>query len=319
MADFKVVILDNRYADYKQEQDVLSQIGVEPEIHFPANNRDAILLLKEADGVICNLFNLTSEIITEMDKCRVISRYGVGYDNVDVAAASLKGITVCNVPDYATEDASDHALALLLNCVRKISYRDRKVREGLWNLHSHHPCFRLSGKVMGIVGFGHIGKCLIRKLSGLGFSRIIVFDPMADEKQISLYGSEKVSFDELLSESDCISIHCPLNSDTTKMFDSAAFSKMKKSSILINTARGAIIDEAALCQALANKQLSAAGLDVYEKEPVPMDSPLRCYENITLSDHAAWYSEESLVELKTKAALNVLKVLSGMKSEYSIN
>lgn len=319
MTKFKVVILDDRYSSYNQETEGLSELGIIPEVYWPETEEEAAAVLHDADAVICNLYPLTDKLIRGMDKCRVISRYGVGYDNVDVDAAAEKGIAVCNVPDYAMEDASDHALALLFGCIRKIAYRDRRIREGGWNLHQDQPCFRMAGKVLGVVGYGHIGSTLIRKISGFGFSRILVDDPRADESHIKAAGGQKVSFDDVLTQSDYISIHCPLNSETENMFDAAVFSKMKEGAILINTARGPIVNEDELWKALKSGKLAAAGIDVYNEDPLSAESPLRELDNITMTDHAAWYSEESIVELKTKAARNVIEVLSGAQPSYRVN
>ena len=316
---YKVVILDHRYEHYDQEREILSEIGVVPEICFPSGREEAEARLRDADGVICNLYHMDADVIGMLDRCRVISRYGVGYDNVDVDAASARGIAVCNVPDYAAEDASDHALALLFNCTRKISYRDRKIREGLWNLHNDQPCFRMTGRTLGVVGFGHIGSVLVRKISGFGFSEILIADPRADEERIRRAGGKKVPLDEVLKRSDYISIHCPQKAETVDMFDDRAFGLMKDGAILVNTARGPIVNEAALCRALESGKLAAAGLDVFNDDPLPSDSPLRRFENVTLSDHAAWYSEESIVELKIKAAMNVVEVLSGREPSYKVN
>ena len=319
MPDFKVVILDHRYDHYIQEKDVLAEIGVTPEIYYPADEADAVEMLQDADAVICNLYHLTRAVIEKMEKCRVISRYGVGYDNVDVAAATEKDIVVCNVPDYSMEDASEHALALLFNCTRKIAYRDRKIREGRWNLHNDQPCFRMAGRTLGVIGFGHIGSTLVRKIGGFGFSEILINSPNTDPALIGVAGGRKTDFDELLRRSDYISIHCPLKEDTRGMFDDEAFERMKDGAILINTARGPIVNETALYNALKNGKIAAAGLDVFDDDPLAENSPLRLLDNITLSDHAAWYSEESIVELKTKAARNVVEVLKGLDPPFRVN
>ena len=317
--NFKVVILDHRYEHYDYEKEVLAAIGVTPVVAFPDSRDEAGELLHDADGVLCNLYPMDADVIAMLDKCRVISRYGVGYDNVDVDAAAARGIAVCNVPDYSMEDASDHALALLFNCTRKVSYRDRRVREGQWNLHNDQPCFRMTGRTLGVIGFGHIGSTLVRKISGFGFAEILIDSPNTDPALIGVAGGRKTDLDEVLRRSDYISIHCPLKPDTVDMFDDAAFAKMKDGAILINTARGPIVNEAALCRALESGKLAAAGIDVYNEEPLSPDSPLRRFDNITFTDHAAWYSEESIVELKTKAARNVLEVLEGKEPSYRVN
>ena len=319
MSDFKVVILDHRYEHYEYEKEVLSEIGAEPVVGYPGTVDETSALLSDADAVLCNLFHMDAKVIKMLDKCRVISRYGVGYDNVDVDAASEKGIVVCNVPDYSMEDASEHAIALLFNCTRKIAYRDRKIREGKWDLHRDQPCFRMAGRTLGVIGFGHIGSTLVRKIGGFGFSEILIDSPNTDPALIGVAGGRKTDLDEVLRRSDYISIHCPLKPDTLNMFDESAFARMKGGAILINTARGPIVNENALYNALRSGKIAAAGIDVFDEDPLAADSPLRSLDNITLSDHAAWYSEESIVELKTKAARNVVEVLKGNESPYRVN
>ena len=315
----KIVILDDRYEDYKAEKAVLDVLNAEIRVAMPECPEQASALLSGADGVLCNLYQLNAELIGSMTKCRVISRYGVGYDNVDVSAAAGMGIAVCNVPDYAMEDASDHALALLLNCVRKISYRDRMVRRGEWNLHRNQPSFRMAGKTVGIIGYGRIGSCFVRKISGFGFARILVCDPTADEGAIRDAGAEKVDLTTVLQASDYLSLHCPLNSGTKDMIDDRALSMMKSGAILINTARGPIVNEQALTDALCSGRIAAAGLDVYDEDPLRPESPLRSLDNVTLTDHAAWYSEESIEELKSKAAQNIVDELEGRISAFRVN
>ena len=315
----KVVILDDRYDGYEEETKVLSEIGAEIAVSSAATAEDAADLLRDADAVICNLFPMTAELIKSLEKCRVISRYGVGFDNVDTAAAAERGIPVCNVPDYAREDVADHSLALLLGCVRKIAYKDRMIRAGRWNLHNDQPCYRMAGKVIGIVGFGNIGRTFCRKISGFGFGRILVDDPSKAVREIEDAGAVKVDFATLLAGSDYISIHCPLNAETENMFDDSAFTAMKDGVIIINTARGAIVNEDALIRALQSGKVSGAGLDVFTEDPLPADSLLRRLDNVLLSDHAGWYSEESITELKTRAAFNVLEVLKGGKPLNRVN
>ncbi len=319
MSAYRIIILDNRYSSYEIEKNVLSEINSVPEVCWPSSAAEAKEVLADASAVICNLFNLDAEVISGMEKCKIISRYGVGYDNVDVDAAAERGIAVCNVPDYSMEDASEHALALLFACTRKISYRDRMIRRGRWNLHNDQPCFRMAGRTLGVIGFGHIGSTFVRKISGFGFGEILVDSPNTDPALIGIAGGRKTDLDEILRRSDYISIHCPLKPETVNMFDDAAFAKMKDGAILINTARGPIVNESALCAALAGGKLAAAGIDVYNEDPLRSDSPLRTLDNVTLTDHAAWYSEESIVELKTKAARNVVEVLSGKKPSYRVN
>jgi len=319
MKKFKVVVTDDRYGSYKEENEVLSELDISVEIHTFTSPEEARASLKDADAVLVNLFPLTEDIIDTMENCKVIVRYGVGYDNVDVEAATSKGIWVARVPDYSLEDVSDHALALLLSCVRKIAYKDRMVRQGKWNLHKDQPAFRIAGKTLGLVGFGAIARVMFRKVSGLGLEKVLIYDPYVPHSEIEKLGGIPASLKEITSQSDFISIHAPLTKETEGIIGKAEFAAMKETCILVNTSRGPLVDEKALYQALKTDQIAAAGIDVFNTEPLTPESPLRALENITLTDHAGWYSEESIVELKTKVAANVLSVLKGGKPVYPVN
>lgn len=319
MEKYKVVVTDDRYEDYKEENKVLKELGIEVEIHNLTGPEDAGKVLKDADAVLNNLFPLTKKIISKMDKCKVINRYGVGYDNIDVEAATEKGIWVSRVPDYSLEDVSDHALALLLGSIRKIAYKDRLIRQGKWNLHKDWPSFRIAGKILGLIGFGAISRTLFRKVSGLGLDKVLIYDPFVNADEIEKPGGIAAGLDDLIKNSDYISIHAPLTKETKGMIGKDEFAKMKSSAILVNTSRGPLVNEADLYSALKENRIAAAGIDVYEEEPLPDSSPLRNLDNIILTDHAGWYSEESIVELKTKAARNILEVLKGRKPVYPVN
>jgi D-3-phosphoglycerate dehydrogenase len=319
MAEFKVVVTDDRYGNYDEENAVLKEIGVAVEVHDLGDEAETTRVLKDADGILLNLHRLPASVIGELERCRVISRYGVGYDNVSVEAATAKGIWVARVPDYCLEDVSDQAMALLLGCVRKVAYKDRRIREGAWNLHREQPSYRIAGKTLGLLGYGAIARTLHRKLSGFALGRVLVFDPYLDPKKIGENGAEAVNLRTLLKSSDYISIHAPLSDETRGMIGSRELSLMKKGAILVNTSRGPLVQENALAEALAEGRIAAAGLDVFETEPLPQDSPLRSLDNVILSDHAGWYSEESVSELKTKAAENVLAVLKGGRPVYPVN
>ncbi|MEW5815839.1 MAG: C-terminal binding protein [Spirochaetota bacterium] len=315
---FRVVVTDDRFGSYSEENEVLKELGIEVEVHNLQTEREGKKVLSDVDGIIVNLFPLPASIITELRRCKVISRYGVGYDNVDVTAATKRGIWVARVPDYCIEDVSDHALSLLLSCIRGVAFKDRMVRAGKWNVFPSNRISRIQGKVLGLLGYGGIARCLHKKAAGFGLGKVLVCDPFIGEKAIREAGAEPAAFDTLLKNSDYISIHVPLNNETRGMIGSKEFELMKEDVIIINTSRGPIIDETALYGALKNSQ-KCAGIDVFETEPLPGDSPLRTLENITLTDHAGFYSVESIKELKTKAAGNVLEVLKGNKPLYPVN
>jgi D-3-phosphoglycerate dehydrogenase len=319
MSDFRVMVTDDRFGSYAEEEKVLAGIGARLEVKHFDTEEEAISGLKDADAILTNLFPLTSTVIDKLPRCRVISRYGVGVDNVDIDAATRMGIWVARVPDYCVEEASDQALALLLGCLRKLAYKDRKVREGLWDLHRHFPTHRIAGQTLGLVGFGAVARCLRRKVSGLGLAQILASDPFVPVAAIEKEGCHSVSLASLLSESDFVSVHVPLTPQTKGLIGEKEIALMKPEAILVNTSRGPVLDELALTRALMEKRLGGAGLDVFEKEPLPMDSGLRGLDTVIFSDHTSWYSLESVTELKTKAALNIVNVLSGGKPTYPVN
>jgi len=238
---------------------------------------------------------------------------------VDIKAAGEKGIMVVNVPDYCDEDVSDQAFALLLSCARQTSLRDREVRKGNWNVKLGGPMYRFKGKTFGLAGYGRIPQCLHRKAKGLDFKRVLVADPFIPKEVVEKNGAELVDMDTLLRESDYISAHVPLSDKTKHMFGKVQFAKMKKTAIFVNTARGGIVDTEAIYNALKTKTIAWAGLDVHEQEPVAKNYSLFELDNVILSDHIGWYSEESQVDLQTKAAIAVAEALSGKAPQFVVN
>lgn len=318
MGKYKVIIADSRYGVYDEEKSVLDKIDADVIIESSDNEDKIANVAADADGLIVNLAPITAKVISAMKKCKCVSRYGVGYDNVDTKAIKEKGIFLANVPDYCGEDVSDHAFALFMDCVRKISRKDRHVRAGDWNLVKLQKVYRVAGKTFGFVGFGMIARIFLRKLSGFNLGKIIVYDPYIPKDVIKQAGAEQVELDQLLKESDFISIHAPLLPSTKGLIGAPQFDIMKKTAILVNTSRGPLIDENALISALKENKIGCAGIDVFEKEPLPLESGLRKLDNIVLTDHAGWYSEEAMVELKTKAAQNIADTLLTGKPKYAV-
>ena len=319
MAEFKVLIADSRYDAYTQEEAALRPLDVEIVVERSDDEDRIVEQVADVDGLIVNLAPITARVVGAMTRCKCVSRYGVGYDNVDTAALKAKGIPLTNVPGYCAEDVSDHAFALLMDCVRKVSRKDRAVRRGEWDLAGVQKVHRVSGRTFGFVGYGAIARVFHRKLSGFELGRVLVCDPYVPEETIRDAGARPADFETVLRESDYISLHAPLLPETTGMISEQQFAMMKDTAIVINTSRGPLIDEAALAEALKSGQMGCAGLDVYAGEPLQAESELRNLENVTLTDHAGWYSEESVVELKTKAARNVAEVLQGHPAPYPVN
>lgn len=318
MAKFKVLIADSRYPAYDEEKSVLSKIDAEIIFEHSDEEDRLVAAVADADGVVVNLAPITPKVIAAMKKCKCVSRYGVGYDNVDTAALKEKGIYLANVPDYCGEDVSDQAMALLLDCVRKVSRKDRHVRAGEWNLSGLQKVYRMTGKTFGFVGFGMIARIVHRKLAGFNLGRVLVADPFVTPEIAGKAGVEVVDLDTLCRESDFMSVHAPLLPTTRGMIGEKQLDLMKSTAIIVNTSRGPLIDERALAAALASGKIACAGLDVFSTEPLPKDSELRRLDNVTLTDHSGWYSEEAMVELKTKAAQNIVDTLTMGKPKYLV-
>lgn len=316
---FRVAVTDDRLGIYDIEERILNAVGAELTIYDLKPDQSPSPELCDYDALIVNLYPMNREAIAGLSRCRIIQRYGVGYDNVDVSAATDHGIWVANVPDYSVEDVSDHALGLLYNCVRNIAFTDRNIRAGEWNIAGRQKGYRMRGKVLGIVGYGAIARRLHAKTAGFGLERVLIYDPYVDAGTVEAAGAEKTELDRLFAESDYISLHLPLTDETRGMIGREAFAAMKTTAILINTCRGAVVDEQALICALEQREIGGAGLDVFEAEPLPANSPLRRLENVVLTDHTSWYSEESVEELRRKVAENVAQVLTTGRPKYHVN
>lgn len=316
----RIVITDLGYATYEPERAELAALGdVDLVLARCSTEAEVAEACRDADGVIARAAPVGKAAIEAMRRCKVISRYGIGVDNVDVKAATRKGIPVCNVRDYCKEEVSDHVLSLLFGCARRTPSRDRKVRAGAWDIGFREPIHRVSGKVLGFVGYGAIPRTLRRKVSGLGFSEVLIDDPYVTEDAARAEGVRKVSLEELCAQADFITVHVPLTEETRHLIGAAQFSLMKPTAIFINTARGPVVDNEALASALEEGRIMAAGVDVYEPEPPLPGSRLLQLDNVVLSDHMAWYSEESQLELQRLAARNTALVLMGKRPLFCVN
>ena len=309
-AKWKVVITDSGYKTYDAERAVLAKAGAEVTIKQCATEDDVIALAKDADGVIVRLQPFSAKVMDACPRVRVVGRYGIGVDNIDVAAATQRGIAVGNVTDYAVNEVAEQAIALMLACARKISSHDKRVRAGEWDIAQKDPVYRIQGRTLGLVGLGRIPQALVKKVKGFEF-RVLAFDPFIPKDVAAALGVTLVDFDTLLAESDFVSVHAPLGEKTRHLINEAALRKMKKTAILVNTARGGVVDTKALHKALKEGWINSAGMDVHEQEPVPKDYMMFGVENVVIADHAGWYSEESIAELQRGAAEAVASVLTG--------
>ena len=315
---FIVAITDYVFSSLEPERAVLEPLGVELRPQQCGSEEEIIELAHDADGVLNCYAKMTARVIEKLSRCKIIARYGIGVDNVDLAAATRAGILVTNVADYCIDEVSDHALALLLVLARRIATAHGAVTAGAWDVVSHTGIRRLRGQTMGLLGFGKIAKALASKVQPLGM-KVLVYDPYLDAELISRHRAEGVSLDRLLAEADAISIHVPLSPETRNLIGQRELARMKSTAFLINTSRGGIVDEPALAEALKAGRIGGAALDVLSVEPPTQDHPLREAPNIILTPHLAFYSRESVIELQTKAAEEVARALKGEPPRSPIN
>ncbi len=298
--------------------DLFEQAGFEV-VEKPVRSiEDMIDLLSDADGALVNTLPLTSrEVMDACPRLKVVSRMGVGVDSIDLDAATELGILACNVPGVNTTEVADHAMALLLALTRCVPDAVNASRRGAWgNERGSTGKFqrgvrRIAGHVMGIVGFGNIGRAFANRVRGFGPAAVIAYDPYVEQSTADLYGVRMVSFDDFLTEADFVTIHCSGTQETRHLIDSDALKKMKSTALLVNTARGPVVDGTALANALAEGEIEAAALDVTEREPISSDDPLLKLPNAIVTPHLAGFSPTFLEECPIKQAENVIRVLSG--------
>ena len=318
MRKLKVVITDAYYESLHQERQIVEEMGAELSVFQCKTEDEVIAAAVDCDGMICQFAPITARVIQSLKRCKVIVRYAIGVDNIDLEAAERQGIYVCNVPDYSLDEVSNHAIALLLDCAKKLTYLAGQVKQGHCSYTVVKPLYRMEGKTLGLVGFGRIPRLVAKKMAGFGLN-IVAYDPMMDEQAAKQIGVTPVDLDQLIRESDYISVHCPLTESTCHLFDRAAFAAMKPTAVFINTARGGVVKEADLIWALENGEIAMAGIDVMETEPIPVDHPLLKLDNAVVTPHAAWYSEEAVKSLQKKAAQEVVRVLSGKPPKNPVN
>lgn len=274
---------------------VLANCATEAEVIEQAQDAEIILVSWSR--------HVTPAVMDALPKLRLIARWGVGYDMIDADAATARGIAVVNTPTYCGDEVAEHAIALLFACGRRLTWSHERMREGVYQA----PPFlvrRLAGRTLGIIGCGRIGAKVARRALALGIN-VIAYDKHRPDEELRAIGVEPRSFDDVLATADYLTLHVPLDANTGHMIDATALAKMRPETMLINTSRGAVIDQAALVNALASGRLAAAGLDVYEQEPLAADHPLRSLEHVTLTPHVAAWSEDSIEMLRIEMCENV--------------
>lgn len=316
---YKVVLTDYEFENLQYEEEVFQNSGLDIEfIKVQCKTEEEVIEhAKDADAILNQYAPVSRRVIESLQNTKIISRYGVGVNTIDLDAAKEKRITVANVPDYGMEEVSNHALALLLSWARKVTLLNNEVKKGNWDFKACVPIHRFNEQTVGVLGFGRIPRRLIEKVKPLGF-KTVAYDPFVSAEEMAAVGVEKMELDDLIRHADYLSVHVPLIPDTYHLINEERLSKMKRNAVIINTARGPIIDEKALADALKKGIIAGAALDVTEEEPVSINSPLLEMDNVIITPHSAWYSEEAMIELRQKAAKNIVQVLSGTKTPYAL-
>jgi D-3-phosphoglycerate dehydrogenase len=315
----KVLMVDNNLPHKDMEKAIIGKFATVEEAK--STLEDALVgEVKDIDIMLVIPANIpiTKRIMEAGIKLKAVIRYGIGVNNIDVSAATEKGIMVINVPDYCISEVSDHTIALTLSLIRKITQSVESTKNGEWKSTNFTASFRLEGKILGIIGFGKIGRSVAYKMRSLGLE-ILVYDPFIDKNLIKKLDVKKVSLEELLQKSDIITLHCPLTSETKKIISEETLRLMKKMAYLVNTARGGLMDETAIYRALNEGRIAGVALDVLDEEPPNPDNPLLKLSNVIVTPHIAWSSPEAIWQLENSVVEETTRILKGEKPKNVVN
>lgn len=312
----KVIITDCDHENIDIEKKVFLDAGIEVELKNAITEEEVIEQCKGADVFIVQYAQITEKVMKAIPELKYVVRYGVGVDTVDVEAATRHEVQVGNIPDYGMNEVADHAIALLLTLKRKIIQMNNFTKSEKWDYTKSIPINRFTEETVGVVGLGRIGICFAKRANALGF-KVIGYDPYFKQTEETSFITP-VNFEELVEKSDAISIHCPADGNQN-LFNAEIFKKMKKNAVIINVSRGGIINEDDLNEALETGEIAGAGIDCMKKEPMPFDAPLFKHENLIVTPHMAWYSEEAALELKRKVAEESVRFIRGEMIHYPVN
>jgi D-3-phosphoglycerate dehydrogenase / 2-oxoglutarate reductase len=320
----KILVADYDYGDTAIERKIVEDAGMELAAARCKSEQEVIDAAQEADAILTQYAEVKDKAIQALPRLAVIARYGTGVDIVDVAAATRMGVQVTNAPsDWCADEVADHAAALLLALIRKVQVYNRQTRAGVWHWNSGRPIHRIRGSILGLLSFGAIAHRVAQRMAAFG-ARIHAHDPFQSDEEIRARGAVPISFDELLEASDYLVIQAPLTEQTRGLFGRRELRRMKPTALLVNTARGPIVEDQALYDALTEGWIAGAGLDDLEEEPAKRrnwkpDNPLFELDNVLISPHAAYYSEESIALVREIAAGEAVRVLRGEAPRYPVN
>lgn len=314
----KIVVTDTDFENNDIEVAMAKEAGVEIALFNDRSEEAIIRNSQDADGVVTSYGNYTAKVFEALPNLKVVSRTGIGYDNIDAQAATKNGTAVCIVPGYGTEVVSDHAISLALASLRRLNECDADMRAGVWDYTRRRPFGQVYGRVFGVVGMGEIGRAVARKASGLGF-RVICYSRSLVPGRRTPEGYDICTLEEVLSRSDVVSFHTALTPETHHLLNADNIRLMKRGAVVVNTSRGAVIDTQALAEALCEERLWGAGIDVFEEEPIDWDHPIMKAPHTVLSPHVAYYSEESGEELHRRSMQAALDVVLGQRPKDCLN
>ena len=315
----KVAIVGARYGDLTVERRALAPLGVDLFESAGATEGEIIAASMDAEVILCGgAPKITAAVIRRLPDLKAVVRYGIGVDTVDLAECARRGIYVANVPDYCIDEVATHALTLILNWSRKLPIAQQTIKSGAWDIAALRPLESPRDQVLGLVGFGRIAQALCRMSRAIGF-QVWAHDPYVEKSRIQKKGAKPVSLKQLVRGADFISLHLPLTAKTRHIINAQTLREMKVTSFLINTARGELVDEQALQDAVMEGRIGGAALDVLEYEPPKSDHPLRFSERVVITPHCAWYTQRSQMELRQKACAEVIRVLRGGVPKHLVN
>ncbi len=306
----KVVVSDCNFESFAEEQTMCERNGFNFSLFQCKTADEVIEKCSDAEALFVQYAPITKEVLSTLTNCKIIVRYGIGVDSIDLEAAKEQGIAICNVPDYGIDEVADHAGALALTLARQIPFFDNSIRKGEWPAGTPTPLLSLSDMTFTVLGAGRIGRATLERMRPFGF-KLAAYDPFVSKEDLESIGVLKLELEQVFTESDILSLHLPLIEETHHLIDEERLKSMKPHAIVINTSRGGLVDTHALAQALAKGEIAFAGIDVYEQEPLEYDHPLRNCNNATLTPHMAYYSAASIVRLQRYASEEIERALKG--------